>query len=95
MTISTEAIATLLIEAEQAHGEYETSELNGVYDEDWARWYAAYAVEHGIGDLLGREIATDELAMVLATGYTEYEQSDPKPSEEWAAWTARRLATEL
>jgi len=94
-TDRTEAIATLLIEAERAHGAYETSELNGVYDTDWPRWYAAYAVEHAIGELLGREVATDDLATFFATGYAEFERADPKPSEAWAAWTARRLAADL
>ena len=43
-----EAINALLVETQQAHGVYEAAELNGVYDQDWPRWYAAFAVEHGI-----------------------------------------------
>ena len=94
-TDQSEAIRALLDEAEGAHGVYEATELNGVYDEEWPRWYAAYAVEHGIGGLLGREVATDDLAAFLATSYAEYERAEPKPSEAWAAWTARRIASEL
>ena len=56
------ALEALLAEAEAAHGVYETTELNGVYDQDWPRWYAAYAVDHGIGALLGRDVSVDELA---------------------------------
>ena len=41
-------------QAEMAHGRYEATELNGVYDQHWPRWYAAYAVEHGIGALVDR-----------------------------------------
>ena len=37
-----EAVTALLVQAEGAHGVYETTELHGVYDQDWARWYAAY-----------------------------------------------------
>ena len=90
-----EAIETLLIQAEQAHGAYEMTELNGVYDQDWPRWYAAYAVEHGIGALVGREVTADQMATFLATGYAEFQRIEPKPAEAWAAWVARRLAADL
>lgn len=90
-----EAIETLLTEAEEAHGVYETTELNGVYDQDWPRWYAAYAVEHGIGALVGREVTADQMATFLATGYAEFQRIEPKPAEAWAAWVARRIAADL
>ena len=44
-----EAIIALLGRTEEAHGAYERAELDGVYDEDWPRWYATYAVDNGIG----------------------------------------------
>ena len=47
------AVATLLRRAEEAHAVYEASTLHGVYDEGWPRWYATYAVEHGLAKLLG------------------------------------------
>ncbi len=59
-------IANLLGEAGAAHGAYEERELNGVYDRIWPAWYAAYLVEHGIGDLLGAAITTEQLAQLLA-----------------------------
>ena len=34
----------LLREAEAAHGKYETEELGGVRDEEWAAWYAEFIV---------------------------------------------------
>lgn len=89
-----EAIGALLTESEQAHGIYETTELHGVYDKEWPRWYAAYAVDHGIGALLGRQITTDELAEFLARTFDEFKGADAKPTESWAAWTARRIGTE-
>jgi hypothetical protein len=91
----TDAIKTLLDEAEQAHGVYETTELNGVYDQDWPRWYAAYAVEHGIGAVVGKDVSADNLATLLASSYTAFQQTEPKPTEPWAAWTARRIAADL
>ena len=47
--VDTEAIDALLVRAAAAHGEFEETELQGVYDQAWPRWYATYAVEHGIG----------------------------------------------
>lgn len=89
-----EAITTLLVQSEKAHGVYERSELDGVYDQDWPRWYAAYAVEHGIGALVGHDVTADELAAFLASS-AEFQQSEPKPAEPWAEHIARRIAAEL
>jgi len=90
-----EAITTLLVQSEEAHGVYERSELDGVYDQDWPRWYAAYAVEHGIGALLGHDVTVDELAAFLASSSAEFQQSEPKSAEPWATYTAGRIAAEL
>lgn len=90
-----QAIDDLLVRAESAHGVYERTELDGVYDEDWPRWYAGFAVENGIGSLVGRELAADELAVFLERTYAELERTDPKPDEPWSTHTARRIATEL
>jgi hypothetical protein len=89
------ALEALLAESEAAHGVYETIELNGVYDEEWPRWYAAYAVEHGIGAIVGREPSVDDLATLLSASWSELQQTDPGPSEPWTAFIARRLAAEL
>jgi len=91
----TEAVSALLSEAEAAHGVYETTVLGGVYHEEWAEWYAAYAVEHGIGDLVGHAVTADELGGFLASSFEAFKAADPKPTEPWAAWTARRVTTEL
>jgi hypothetical protein len=90
-----EALNALLARAAEAHGTFEATELNGVYDQEWARWYAGYAVEHGIGALLGHHVTTDQLAEFLASSYADFERMDPKPSEPWAAYTARRIAADL
>jgi hypothetical protein len=90
-----EAIGALLVEAEEAHGAYEATELGGVYDEDWPRWYAAYAVEHGIGELVGHEVPPDRLAAFLAAGFDDFKATDPEPAEPWSAYLARRVAAEL
>jgi hypothetical protein len=89
------AIRTLLSQAEESHGAYEAAELGGVYDREWARWYAGYAVAHGIGPMLGRDIRADELGVTLAAAYAEFEAADPTPAEGWAEYVARRLAGKL
>jgi hypothetical protein len=91
----TSAIEALLVETSAAHDVHEKADLNGVYDTAWARWYAAYAVEHGLGDLLGRTVGADALAEFLARTNIDLEQTQPKPAESWAGYTARRIANEL
>lgn len=88
-------IATLLTETEAAHGVYEATELGGVYDLEWPAWYARYAVEHGIGDLVGHAVSADYLAEFLAREFDDYRTADPRPDDSWAAWMANRIATEL
>jgi hypothetical protein len=90
-----EAVNALLIETEAAHGVFETTELNGVYDQDWPRWYAAHAVEHGIGALVGHPVTTDQLAEFLAESFGEFKRAEPESREHWAAYVARRITTEL
>ena len=89
------AIDALLLRAEQAHSVFESTELQGVYDQGWPRWYAVYAVEHGIGALVGRALTVDELAGFLTSTNAEFEATEPKPSETWAAYTARRISADL
>ena len=74
---------------------FEATELNGVYDQDWPRWYAAFAVEHGLGALVGHAIDVDRLASFLADSNAEFEAIEPRPSEPWPAYTARRISEEL
>lgn len=95
MSNNVDAVEALLADTEKAHGVYETTELNGVYDKEWPRWYAGYAVDHGIGELLGHSITADDLARFLSTSWEQSQRADPKPAEGWAAYTARRIATEL
>ena len=83
-TTSELAIATLLREAEAAHGAYETDVLGGVFDEDWAAWYAAYLLDHGLRDHLpsAEALDVDNLAAMLARLAADYEggeQTSPWP----------------
>ena len=78
------AVAALLSQAETAHGIYETRVLGGVYDEEWPAWYAAYLLDHSLGEhLAGTEnldvanLAT--MLMRLATDYERGKQENPWP----------------
>ena len=88
-------ITALLVETGEAHGRYEAAELGAVYDQQWPRWYAAYAVEQGIGDLVGHPVTTDQLAAFLATTNLDLERIEPELREPWATYTARRIESEL
>ena len=86
------AIEELLVRAERAHGAYEATELSGVYDKEWPRWYATWAVENGINDVLARPVGADDLAEVLTSAWDEFERAEPKSPDSWSAFVARRIA---
>ena len=75
----TTAVEALLVQTARAHGVFEGSELGGVYDQAWPRWYATYAVEHGMGALVGGGITIDRLAEFLAGSNVEFEKTAPEP----------------
>ena len=87
------AIGALLSQAGSAHGVYETNELNGVYDQNWPDWYAAYLVQHGLGDLLGTPIAVEQLRGLLKQYDQEYTRE--RPSVGWPQFYAARLVDQV
>jgi len=91
----TAAVTALLSQTEQDHGVFEATELKGVYDQEWPAWYATHAVELGIGALIGRPVTTERLTQFLVSTFAEFQQTQPKPTEAWTAWTARRITAEL
>ena len=89
------ALEALLAETEAAHGVFETTELHGLYDSDWPHWYAEYALAHGIGILLSHPVTADALASYLESSWADLQRADPKPTDQWSAYTARHLAADL
>jgi hypothetical protein len=87
-----DSITGLLDRAGQAHGQYEQAELNGVYDQQWAAWYAAYAVEHGLGALLGHAVSAGQVAAFFTRSFAQYQRDGI--TEPWSSYTARALAAE-
>ena len=93
------AIEALLVETEAAHAVFERDELGGVVngrrEGPWTAWYANYAVDHGLGEALGREVAASEVAAFMTTAWDEVTASGSKPDAPWSTWMARRLASDL
>ena len=94
-TTSAQAVAALLREAETAHVAYETSVLGGVFDEECAAWYAAYLLDHGLGDHLpgGESLDVATLTAMLARLAANYEQGEQ--SSPWPDVYARGMVAEF
>jgi hypothetical protein len=88
-----EDIAALLRQAGAAHGEYETHELNGVYDQHWPDWYASYLVQHGLGDLLGGAVTIEQLSSMLKAYDVGYQRE--RPPLAWPEYYAQQLIAQL
>jgi hypothetical protein len=86
-------IAALLSETGAAHGVYEEGELNGVYDQNWPAWYAAYLVAHGLSSLAGVALVVDQLSPLLKQYDQDYRHEQPR--EGWPAYYARRLVVQF
>jgi len=69
------------------HGEQTV--LNGVYDQEWPAWYAAYVIAHGLNKLLAQPLAVDQLGQFLAESNRRYEQTNKHQS--WADFIKREL----
>jgi hypothetical protein len=95
MTDDAADIRALLVEASEAHDTYEKAELSGVYDQDWAQWYATYVIEHGLSLLLRHAVTVPQLADFLAETNLDYQRVDRESDSDWATYTSRRLASEL
>ena len=86
-------IADLLSQASTAHHHYEQTELKGVYDQDWATWYAQYVVTHGLEQFIGTQVPTDRLSRLLAQSTESHKQE--KSEKSWADYTAQRIVDAL
>ncbi len=77
--------------AGSAHGEYETKSLNGVYDQQWADWYAQYLIENGWNDQFSQKWTAPQLAEALRQADTNHRTDPSKPA--WSKFYAARFAT--
>ena len=83
-------IEELLKQTSAAHGEYETTVLNGVYDQEWAAWYARWAVEHGLNDLVKQPMDAEQWSQILTHLNEQHQQTDHQ--QTWAEFTAQQIA---
>lgn len=84
-----EQIEDLLLRTENAHGQYEETELNGVYDQNWSQWYAAYLVQHGLSAIVQQEITAEQLSVFLAKSFEAFKKNNLGLG--WEEYTARKL----
>lgn len=86
-------ISALLTHTAMAHRQYELQMLNGERDEEWARWYADFLLNHGSPELLRRHIARDQLQNrldeLLIQCDTHHRANAPE--EKWEDYYARYL----
>ena len=80
----------LLARAGQAHHTYEQDELNGEYDREWPRWYAAFLIEEDISALIQPPPPLGELAEALQRITKAHEGLSEKV--DWSAFAAEKLA---
>lgn len=88
----TDRVESLWMQTEQAHGQYEQTILNGIYDRDWAIWYANDAIDRGIEKVLTRAISGERLSQFLSQSYERYKAEQSQKT--WAAYTAQKLVEE-
>jgi hypothetical protein len=87
--LTAEMLGERLTQAGAAHGVYETNELGGVYDVQWARWYAEYLIAHGVGEFFAAPPDADALAAVLTRCDEDYRRE--RPTQPWPTYYAPRL----
>lgn len=86
-------ISSLLTQAGMAHHEYEQNILKGVYDRDWANWYANYALTNGFDRLLNASLTVEQLTQLLVQTNSQYEAETPIQS--WSDYTAEKICSSL
>jgi hypothetical protein len=80
----------LFVKTVWAHHEHQERDLNGVYNVNWAPWYASFLIDNGVGDVLGYEINEESLTRFLVDVDKKYRRE--KPNQEWPVYYAIQLA---
>lgn len=84
-----EKLIKVLRDASSAHGDYETGILNGVYDENWSAWYAAFVV----GAVGMETIRPAELTKLLADAHRAHQEQGP--DADWPTFYADYIINNL
>lgn len=83
-------IVKRLQDASAAHFEYETSVLRGVYDQQWAEWYARFLLEHDWDALFERAWTIGDLTDALRQADATFRAAAPQ--QGWQEFYAGLLA---
>ena len=87
---ATAALVALLEQTQIAHRKYELAELDGVYDNNWASWYARYLMDNGIGPLLDRPVSAQDLETRLREADASHRANARQ--QKWVEYYATFLA---
>lgn len=93
----TKAKADILAKVGEAHHKYETEDLKGVRDEQWAEWYAEKALEAGIADDWQTKPSVEQLAASMrqiTDEQAEADDDDPWKDLPWNEYMARDLQSQ-
>lgn len=82
-------IVELLNETSKAHYKYEQDILNGVFDDEWANWYAEYLVHNGLNELLKEPMKEEELTQNLIDWNEQFENSPDH--KNWSEFNATKF----
>jgi len=84
-----EKLIEILRKASSAHGDYEINILNGVYDNNWPVWYAAYVV----GALGMEAIKPAKLTQLLIEAHEAHQKQNPDAN--WPTFYADHIINNL
>jgi hypothetical protein len=94
--LSTQTVLEALELAAAAHGVHEAEELGGVYDEQWASWYAAH-MSRTLAEA-GHAVGPDALRTALedaAAAHADHEKEIGAKDPDWPQWYAARMTPTL
>lgn len=82
-------ISSLLTQAGMEHHKYERDILKGIYDSDWAIWYADCVLSKGLNQLLNTSFSLERLTQILIQTNDRYEAETPE--QDWSNYTAEKI----
>ncbi|MBR9705173.1 hypothetical protein GOV12_07205 [Candidatus Pacearchaeota archaeon] len=84
--VSKKELKKALEEAGSSHGDYEVNILNGVYDDDWPLWYAAF-----LAGKLG--LRPSVMTRLLKEAQESHEKNNPK--SDWTVYYSEFIIEKL
>lgn len=82
-------ISSLLTQAGIEHHEYERDILKGIYDSDWAIWYADCLLTKGLNEQLNTSFSLEQLTQILIQTNEQYQAQTL--TQSWSDYTAEKI----